>query len=219
MICIILDQKLMDKQAQKNVLSIFFLSIFLVVTICGAFTYFYLQRLLDTNQVVVNIEETTRAANQALLMLTDAEAEVSNFVISHNPKVIENFQYFLISSSINMQALAQLVQNNPEQVKLVEKLQPLLATKINRMKEIISNVKSNNIANANSLAGSVDRYSLNKEIKILISQINQNESRNLNNQTIDFQNKINDINTVFIALLTVLIGVGLVGYRIINNYI
>lgn len=209
----------MDKQAQKNIFSVFFLSILLVVTISGTFTYLFLQRLLDTNHAVVTIEETTRVANQALLTLTEAEAEVNNYIISRNPQVIENFSYYLIASDINIKALNQLAQGNPVQASLVEQLQPLLTTKINRMNEIVSNIKENNIENANKLATSIDRHQLNKDIKLLVNKINQNESKTLNNQTIMFQSKVNDINTLYIALFTVLIGIGLIGYRILNNYV
>lgn len=208
----------MDKQAQKNVFTIFFLIIILIMSISGAFTYFYVEKLLDTNQVVVNIEEVTRAANQSLLTLTEAEAEVSNFVLSRNPQMIENLPYYLISSEINVKALSQLVEQNPTQTKLVQQLQPLLATKINMMQTIVTKVKNNDIAGATQIAASIDRYKLNKGIKILINLINQNESQHLNQQSLLFANKVKEIDTLFITLLGVMILVAVAGYGFIAKY-
>lgn len=169
----------MNKDTHRRLVSLFFLMS--IITLIAFFFSSYLQyyRLYHTHRALIESYQTIRAVNQTLISLDEAALNTSIFLQTKESDILSIIPESITTAQLNFETLQQLVKDDPAQHDTLEKLTPLLQTKIAFWKKLVTAYSLGNTTGALELASDKNRLRLTSEIKQYLVAIKQVEIQQL----------------------------------------
>jgi CHASE3 domain sensor protein len=188
----------------------------LILTIGGLYSYSEYQRSFQMSHHIIESYQTIRAANQTILSVNEASAEVSALLLTSNLDTIQNLPELIVSAQINLAALNQLIQDEPSQLKFYAALKPLFENKIAFLQSVVTEYSKGNQAGAIAIASDKNRLALTHQINQLIIDIKHIEIGQLETTTMKSQVKKIRADRDLILAYTVSLLLLLITYAIIK---
>jgi CHASE3 domain sensor protein len=171
----------------------------LILTIGGLYSYSEYQRSFQMSHHIIESYQTIRAANQTILSVNEASAEVSALLLTSNLDTIQNLPELIVSAQINLAAL-----------------KPLFENKIAFLQSVVTEYSKGNQAGAIAIASDKNRLALTHQINQLIIDIKHIEIGQLETTTMKSQVKKIRADRDLILAYTVSLLLLLITYAIIK---
>lgn len=163
--------------------NLFFLGAILLLILSGVWVYSLYQSAYEKNAEIIATYQTIRAANRVLLSIDQGTMDVSAFLISKNEDYIKKIPEIIISAKLNIETLQQLIQDNPAEVDIFNKLKPMFDSKVEFLQKIVAAYSSGNQSTIFQLANTKERFELVNDIHQILIFIKQYENGQLEQGT------------------------------------
>lgn len=118
-------------------ITVFFVLVLLIIGIVGIQSYLGIQRLIETNQWVIHTHEVLEKLEHVLSALKDAETGQRGFILTGEERYLEPYNSAAGEIQKDIDAVASLTWDNPEQQQNIEQLKKLTHDKLEELQETI----------------------------------------------------------------------------------
>jgi CHASE3 domain sensor protein len=172
----------------------------IVLMLSGMWVYSLYQSAFSENIEVVKSFQTVRAANRTQLAIDEVDLNISSFLITHENSSIQKLAESIITIQLNIRTLAQLTQDDPTEIQILNKLQPLIDNKIKFLNELQSNYVANQNNTSVNLISDPNRLPLSAQIISNLAALRNIEISQLDEATPRYELNINTANRYFCVL-------------------
>ena len=191
----------------KRTINIFLVIAIVILAIGSVVTFTQYQNLFKVNADVDQSYRTIRAANQALISITESSLKVSNFLLGNDEDTITNLPETIIAAQLNLSVLEQLIQDNDDQKKAFANLLPIFNEKVAFLKEIISKYQAGDRPGALQVASDKNRLLQTSQLMQLLIVIKTIEQQQLQVSNVKFNQEVvsaNGLYAIFSMLSSIL---------------
>ena len=132
-------------------------------------------RVADSAAWVTHTLEVQTAAHELLGKLQDAETGQRGYLLTHNGVFLEPYESVVLRIQPGLEKLRNLTSDNPDQQQLLQKLGPLVASRLDILRETIALAKSGDTDRAIDIVKEGNGKALMDNIRALILQFCQTE--------------------------------------------
>src|SRR5271169_2574894 len=157
-----------------KITAVFFL-VLLIIGIVGVQSYLGIQRITETNHWVIHTHEVLEKLEHVLSVLKDAETGQRGFVLTGEDGYLQPYNASAEEIQKDIEAVASLTQDNPEQRQSLEQLRKLAIDKLAELQETIKLRKKAGMEAALSVIRSGRGKKIMDEIRTLVSQMERRE--------------------------------------------
>jgi CHASE3 domain sensor protein len=198
----------MITSVSKRTINIFLVIAIIILAIGSVVTFTQYQNLFRVNAAVDQSYRTIRAANQALISITESSLKVSNFLLGNDEGTISNLPETIIAAQLNLSVLGQLIQDDDNQKKAFATLLSIFNNKVSFLKEIISKYQAGDRPGALQVASDKNRLLQTSQLTQLIIVIKTIEQQQLQINNVRFNQEVvnaNGLYAIFSMLSSILL--------------
>ena len=189
-----------------------------ILAVIGVISYRTSTGLVDTADRVTHTYQVLGQLSAVLQTLTDAETGQRGFIITGDETYLEPYTTGTTAVQASIKALRQLTSDNANQQKRLDALEPLVASRLNVLKESIALRRSDGFAAAQKNTLSGQGKAIMDEIRQVVADMQAEENRLLAER--DVRAKANAAFTVAVILYGIPLSVvllAIVAFFIIRN--
>jgi len=164
--------------AQKGLIGGFVIAIAFIIAL-AATTWLGAQRVISDDEWIAHTHEVLKDINRFESSVFEAESSVHAYVITGDPKFVEDFNTAATSISSNLESARHLTSNNPAQQQRLDRLAPTIEKKLAVMKDAIA-LRQRGDSTAATRLIQEQSQTIKVEIRQRIEEIKQAESQLLN---------------------------------------
>jgi PAS domain S-box-containing protein len=157
-----------------KITAVFFL-VLLIIGIVGVQSYFGIQRITETNRWVIHTHEVLEKLEHVLSVLKDAETGQRGFVLTGEDRYLQPYNASAEELQREIDVVASLTQDNPEQRQSLEQLRKLTIDKLAELQETITLRRKAGMEATLSVIRSDRGKKIMDEIRTLVSQMERRE--------------------------------------------
>ncbi|MGL1891379.1 MAG: methyl-accepting chemotaxis protein [Spirochaetaceae bacterium] len=204
--------KVAQKIASGYVLA---LSIFILIEVLA---YQNISSLIENSNWVGHTHEVIEEIDHTLSLLQDSETGQRGYIITGLERYLEPFSTGTTQVFASIKLIRELTSDNPEQQRRLDKLEPLVVSKIAELQETIDLRREQGFEDALSIVISDKGKMIMDDIRVVIDELNQAEVDLLakrNDKAIKEANNTQSI--IILATIASTILLSLIGFIIIKN--
>jgi len=153
-------------------------AVLIVLIILGAgFAFWSTSRMLDTLRWVDHTREVRLELERATVQIVDAETAERGFLLTGKSDFLETFEPSLQAAHASLETLRTRMADNPEQLKHLNHLQPLLEQRIARLRDQIKARESGGAEAALGMVGGSEGRQLMQQVREEIRQMGDIEEK------------------------------------------
>jgi CHASE3 domain sensor protein len=209
----------MDQKFEKNCLLFLFFTGIVILMGGGIWFYLQLQHALVREVDIQESYQTIRVADQAQIAIDEAGMDVGRFISTTDITNLANLPQLVIAAKINLEALNQLIQDNPDEQKIFKELQALFDKKIEFFTKMIEQSTAGNPAGATLTASDKGRIELTKQIVQKIIEIRHIEVLQLEDAKQGFAVELQRAKLIFLSTGILCVFLFLVSYIVLRRYL
>src|SRR5208283_2891328 len=118
-------------------ITIVFVLVLLITGIVGVQSYLGIQRMTEANRWVIHTRQVLEKLEHILSALKDAEMGQRDFILTGEDRYLEPYNAVVGDIQNDINALASLINDNPEQQKSLQQLRELASDKLDELQETI----------------------------------------------------------------------------------
>ena len=147
------------------------------VALIGLFSYVTSTGLFRAADLVAHTHKVVEELDSVLQGMTDAETAARGYLITGDESYLQPFQSGIAGATASLIALRRLTSDNPDQMKLLDTLDPLVQVKFGSMTQQIENRRINRSAEAELLVQLKAAKVVMDEIRSALTDMKSNENR------------------------------------------
>ncbi len=191
------------------------LAIFVIV---GAASYRSFTQQTDATDWVVHTHEVQNEITLLLASLQDAESATRGYVITGADSYLAPYAAGVTAAAEHRKQLAQLVADNPVQVRHTEALATLMSDRLEEMQQVVDVRKARDFAAAQNLVSTDRGRKTNEAVKALLAEMSGEEQELLNVRIgVEQADSRNAKFTIVFGTLAALLIAGIAGLLITRN--
>ena len=159
--------------------------VFLLLT--GGSAWWSARRNVETYGAAAHTHEGIERVNDLLADLLDMQAGVRGFAISGQEPFLQPYQDGIATVGRTVAEVKRLTQDNPEQLRRVAAIEPLIQERISFSNKVINLRRSGDTAGALEIIASGQGKGTMDEIRRLIAELMDNENTLLQQRTDEAQ--------------------------------
>ncbi len=179
-----------------------FLSTFLLLILVGGYTYRTEATFLDSAKWVSHTQQVRAELGQLYSSVLDAESAQRSFLLTGNPSYKTDFANLVAAAENHKQALFQLTTDNPEQMKNLKVLEPLIEHRLFILEKHIDTFEKHGYLEVRAAILRDGGLQIMGEVRKLVHYMDDMETELLSDREDTFTH---NRTLTFIALLTTLI--------------
>ncbi|MCK9607486.1 MAG: CHASE3 domain-containing protein [Methylomonas sp.] len=156
-----------------------FLSVLLVLMVVGGISYQNTLKLIDSAQWLTHSHQVLGKLAELLSTLKDAETGQRGYLITGEERYLAPYRTAVGKVDKQIQELKQLTQDNQSQQQRLEAIGPLIADKLNELKETIDLRRNKGLEAANTVVLSDLGKKLMDDLRIALREIADQEKEYL----------------------------------------
>jgi len=172
------------------------------------------KKFTEANDWVNHTHEVLYDLERILISSLEAETGTRGFVITGKEDYLEPFTNSSISLPQQMAQVIELTKDNPAQQKKLAALNQLTGKHLNYLATCIA-LRKQDLTKATDLINTGESRRMLNEIRALVNDARSFEQSLMVSRKLESENDARDFNTIFIALLAIIIGVLIIVYFII----
>ena len=153
-----------------------FISIlFIFMVVCGI-SYMNTVKMTETTERVTHTYKVLTKLRELLITLQDTETGQRGYIITGEERYLEFYQVAVPNTDKQLLELKQLTEDNPSQQRRLETLGPLIAGKLDELKETIDLRRSKGLEAAQAIVASNKGKNLMDQIRAVMREIENQEN-------------------------------------------
>ncbi|MDZ8105904.1 MAG: response regulator [Nostoc sp. DedQUE12a] len=108
-----------------------------ILVLIATLSYQSTEVLINTSKNLLNTQVTINSLEELLSNIKDAETGQRGYILTGNDAYLEPYQTALVKVAPEIQELRKLTANDPQQVRQLDILEPLIVAKLNELKKTI----------------------------------------------------------------------------------
>lgn len=182
--------------SRRVLLNIFFVFALFILLVTSLYSFHQIDTVSESRAWIRHTHEVMDSSNKILLNMLDIESITRGYLITGDSSFIDNINEKIDNVYTIYLQTKLLTKDNSIQLNLLEKLQPLLDTRVNLIKRSIE-YKADNKLDAKLINSIIHQaHTLATEIKAIISEIYNNEINLLQQREETFIKEFNRGNIV-----------------------
>jgi|GEM_PF-1940601 hypothetical protein len=157
-------------------ISVAFGIVLLIIGISGGQSYMGIQRLIEANRLVIHTHEVRETLEDVLSLLQDAETSQRGFVLTGEDSYLEPYNKANRDLQKDIENVASLTRDNPEQQKSLQQLEKLSRDKLGEVHETIKLRREAGMVAAMTVIRSDRGKMIMDEIRALMTQMETREN-------------------------------------------
>lgn len=183
--------------------------VMLLVAVSAFAAYQNTRRFLESGDRVTHTFEVLDGLENVRAAVVDAEAEQRGYLISGDPRYLEQFHETVASLPASLERLDELTHDNPNQQARIERLEPLVYERIARLEHGLDLYDTGGFAAAQAFINTGAGLDTMTEVRALIAEMVAEENVLLRRRTAEEESSTNNTTATF-GFLTVLTAAALV---------
>lgn len=151
-----------------------------ILLLCGVATasYFSIQRLREEKQWLIHTHEVIETLDRVFINLSNAKNAQDSYILTGKPVYQQTYEQDKQEVYQLLKSIRQLTKDNPQQLRRLNRLEPLIAQKIALLEQSIKLFNQKSLDRANQLAIAGRNIEIREQIRS-ISTAMENEERTL----------------------------------------